>query len=107
MAMCNTILDYLSLLIQRATEAHHSKITREDFIADFEIPIQYQQWQGVNGIKANLSKVYTDLQPTRKRPCKRGPFNVTKVDKIAIIADSMTKITARIATTDARTINYF
>lgn len=65
MAMCDTILDYLSLLFQRATEAHHSKITREDFIADFELPIQYQQWQGVNGIKANLSKVYTDLQPTR------------------------------------------
>lgn len=62
MAICDTLTDYLSCLILRATEAHRRNITREDFISDFETPSKYRAWKGVNGIKANLSKVYTDLQ---------------------------------------------
>jgi len=62
MALCNTLIDYLSFLTQSSKEAIQRKLPVEDFIAAFEIPKKYKEWKGVNGIKMNLKTIYTYLQ---------------------------------------------
>jgi cyclase len=62
MALCNTLIDYLSFLTQSAKEAIQRKLPVEDFISAFEIPKKYKEWKGVNGIKKNLKTIYTYLQ---------------------------------------------
>ncbi|WP_374967170.1 MBL fold metallo-hydrolase [Lysinibacillus sp. RS5] len=62
MALCDTLIDYLSFLIQSSKEAIQRKLPVEDFISAFEIPKKYKEWKGVNGIKKNLKTIYTYLQ---------------------------------------------
>ncbi|MGE7693670.1 MBL fold metallo-hydrolase [Lysinibacillus sp. NPDC094177] len=62
MTLCDTLIDYLSLMTERAKEAHQRKLSLEDFISEFDIPKEYREWKGVNGIKANLTTIYTYLQ---------------------------------------------
>ncbi|MGE8000033.1 MBL fold metallo-hydrolase [Lysinibacillus sp. NPDC093190] len=62
MALCDTLIDYFSLITQRAKEALQHKLSLEDFIFEFDIPKEYREWKGVNGIKANLTAIYKYLQ---------------------------------------------
>jgi len=62
LALCNTLIDYLSFLTQSSKEAIQRKLPVEDFISAFEIPKKYKEWKGVNGIKMNLKTIYTYLQ---------------------------------------------
>lgn len=58
MTMLDTLIGYLSLLIQKAKEAHDRKLSLEDFKTGFITPSKYKDWKGVNGIDANLSSLY-------------------------------------------------
>jgi cyclase len=60
--LCDTLIDYLSFMIQRAKGALQRKLSLEDFISEFDLPKMYREWKGVNGIKANLTTIYTYLQ---------------------------------------------
>jgi len=62
LTVCNSLIDYLSYMTQRAKEALQRKLSLEDFISEFDVPKTYRDWKGVNGIKANLITVYTYLQ---------------------------------------------
>lgn len=62
LTVCNSLIDYLSYMTQRAKEALQRKVSLEDFISEFDVPKTYRDWKGVNGIKANLITVYTYLQ---------------------------------------------
>lgn len=62
MTLCDTLIDYLSYMTHRAKEALQRKLSLEDFVAEFVLPIEYREWMGVNGIKGNLTKIYTSLQ---------------------------------------------
>ncbi|MEQ6389346.1 hypothetical protein RZN22_08450 [Bacillaceae bacterium S4-13-58] len=57
--ICEILHDYLLMLVSRAKDAHRNRISLEDFVSSFEIPTEYKQWRGVNGIKTNLVNVYT------------------------------------------------
>lgn len=61
LTLCDTLIEYLSFMTQRAKEALQRKLSREDFIAKFDLPKEYKEWKGVNGIKANLTTIYTYL----------------------------------------------
>ncbi|MEY9974185.1 cyclase [Lysinibacillus sp. RC46] len=62
MTLCDTLIDYLSFMIQRAKEALQRKLPLEDFISEFDLPKKYREWKGVNGIKGNLTTIYKYLQ---------------------------------------------
>ncbi|MBG9455716.1 hypothetical protein ABE61_17035 [Lysinibacillus sphaericus] len=62
LTVCDTLIDYLSYMTQRAKEALQRKLSLEDFVFEFDVPKTYREWNGVNGIKANLTTVYTYLQ---------------------------------------------
>lgn len=62
LTVCNTLIDYLSIITQRAKVALQRKLSLEDFISEFDVPKTYREWKGVNGIKANLTTIYTYLQ---------------------------------------------
>ncbi|WP_285395345.1 MBL fold metallo-hydrolase [Lysinibacillus sp. fls2-241-R2A-57] len=61
MTLCDTLIDYLSFMIQRAKEALQNKMSLEDFVCEFDVSKEYKEWKGVNGIKANLTTIYTCL----------------------------------------------
>jgi cyclase len=58
MTMLDTLIGYLSLLIQKTKEAHDRKLSLEEFKTGFITPSKYKDWKGVNGIDANLSSLY-------------------------------------------------
>jgi cyclase len=64
----NTITRYLSFLIKESKNALKNKIPLETFIKEVPTPNEFREWKGVNGIKGNVSTVYTfyqsDLHPT-------------------------------------------
>lgn len=62
LTVCDTLIDYLSYMTQQAKEALQRKLSLGDFISEFDVPKTYREWKGVNGIKANLTTVYTYLQ---------------------------------------------
>ncbi|OXS76368.1 hypothetical protein B1B04_05185 [Lysinibacillus sp. KCTC 33748] len=62
LTVCDTLIDYLSYMTQQAKEALQQKLSLEDFISEFDVPKTFREWKGVNGIKANLTTVYTYLQ---------------------------------------------
>ncbi|MGE8003924.1 hypothetical protein [Lysinibacillus sp. NPDC093216] len=62
MTLCDTLIDYLSFMIQRAKEALQRNLPLEDFISEFNLPKKYRKWKGVNGIKGNLTTIYKYLQ---------------------------------------------
>lgn len=62
LALCDTLIEYLSIITHRAKEAIQYKLSLEEFISGFAIPKEYREWKGVNGIKANLTTIYTYLQ---------------------------------------------
>jgi len=66
LALCDTLIEYLSLITHRAKEAIQYKLSLEEFISGFAIPKVYREWKGVNGIKANLTTIYTYLQKAKK-----------------------------------------
>ncbi|THE13665.1 MBL fold metallo-hydrolase [Bacillus timonensis] len=49
---------YLSYLIETSKEAIERNLTLDSFLSYTTIPVQYRNWKGINGIKANLTKVY-------------------------------------------------
>ncbi|MGM9987973.1 MAG: MBL fold metallo-hydrolase [Bacillaceae bacterium] len=58
LALCDTLINYLSFLIEKAKEAHQNKVSLNDFITSFSIPSEYRKWGGINGINRNLATVY-------------------------------------------------
>jgi cyclase len=50
---------YISFIKQESMKALNNKISLQKFISDFKLPPEYMEWRGVNGIKVNLSSVYT------------------------------------------------
>ncbi|MDP4084884.1 MAG: MBL fold metallo-hydrolase [Bacillota bacterium] len=64
MQLCDILIDYLSLLIEKAKEACETGISLEEFISTFSTPIEYKNWRGHNGIKRNLSTVYNFYKQT-------------------------------------------
>jgi len=62
LTLCDTLIDYLSFMIQCAKEALQRKVSREDFISEFDLPKACREWKGVNGIKGNLTTIYKYLQ---------------------------------------------
>jgi len=53
-----TLEKYLSFLIEKTKEAVKNGVPFEVFVSKLEIPDEYAEWKGVNGIRGNLSKVY-------------------------------------------------
>ncbi|MGM0840137.1 MAG: MBL fold metallo-hydrolase [Bacillota bacterium] len=53
-----TLEKYLCLLIENTKVAVRNGVPFEVFVSNLEIPNEYAEWKGVNGIKGNLSKVY-------------------------------------------------
>jgi cyclase len=53
-----TLEKYLSFLIENTKEAVKNGVTFEVFVSNLEIPVEYAEWKGVNGIRGNLSKVF-------------------------------------------------
>ncbi|MGI2730955.1 MBL fold metallo-hydrolase [Bacillus cytotoxicus] len=54
-----TLSEYLTFLTEKSREALKNNQSLETFISKFDTPNKYKEWTGVNGIKGNLSKVYT------------------------------------------------
>lgn len=61
LTLCDTLIDYLSFMIQRAKEALQRKVSLEDFVSEFDLPNKYSEWKGVKGIKGNLTTIYNYL----------------------------------------------
>lgn len=57
--LLNTLAGYLSFLIEKSKEALKNMQTLESFVSKFDTPNEYKEWIGVNGIKDNISKIYT------------------------------------------------
>lgn len=57
--LLNTLAGYLSFLIEKSKEALKNMETLESFVSNFDTPNEYKEWKGVNGIKDNISKIYT------------------------------------------------
>lgn len=57
--LLNTLAGYLSFLIEKSKEALKNMQTLESFVSMFDTPYEYKEWKGVNGIKDNISKIYT------------------------------------------------
>jgi cyclase len=53
-----TLEKYLSFLIKKTKEAVKNGVPFEVFVSNLEIPDEYAEWKGVNGIRGNLTKVY-------------------------------------------------
>ncbi|MGE6753786.1 MBL fold metallo-hydrolase [Rossellomorea sp. NPDC071047] len=53
-----TLEKYLCFLIENTKVAVRNGVPFEVFVSNLEIPNEYAEWKGVNGIKGNLSKVY-------------------------------------------------
>jgi cyclase len=53
-----TLEKYLSFLINKTKEAVKNGVPFEVFVSNLEIPDEYAEWKGVNGIRGNLAKVY-------------------------------------------------
>lgn len=54
-----TLEKYLYFLIEKTKEAVKNGVPFETFVSNLEIPDEYAKWKGVNGIRGNLTKVYT------------------------------------------------
>ncbi|WP_064092602.1 MBL fold metallo-hydrolase [Rossellomorea aquimaris] len=57
--LLNTLDGYLSFLIEKSKDALKKGQTLESFVSEFDTPNEYKEWIGVNGIKNNISNVYT------------------------------------------------
>ena len=57
-SLSEALLDYLSFLIEEAKKAQERTEGLEDFLSRIELPEEYADWKGVNGIKANLVMAY-------------------------------------------------
>jgi cyclase len=57
--LLNSLAGYLSFLIEKSKEALKNIQTLESFVSKFDTPNEYKEWKGVNGIKDNISKIYT------------------------------------------------
>ncbi|WRP07494.1 MBL fold metallo-hydrolase [Rossellomorea aquimaris] len=53
-----TLEKYIAFLIENAREAVKNEVPLEVFVSNLEIPDEYAEWKGVNGIRGNLTKVY-------------------------------------------------
>ncbi|RBO98373.1 MBL fold metallo-hydrolase [Rossellomorea aquimaris] len=53
-----TLKKYLAFLIEKTKEAVKNGVPFEVFASNLEIPDEYVEWKGVNGIRGNLSKAY-------------------------------------------------
>ncbi|MEH7884271.1 MBL fold metallo-hydrolase [Bacillus sp. JJ1609] len=56
--LVDDLIGYLTLLIEKAKEAHLHQKSLEDFLKEFQMPVLYKEWKGVNGINRNLLQVY-------------------------------------------------
>ena len=56
--LSDTMVNYLSFLINKVKEALDNKVSLHDFISEFIIPSVYSNWKGVNGITRNLTTLY-------------------------------------------------
>ena len=57
--LCDTMVNYLSFLINKVKEALDNKVSLNDFISEFITPREYKNWKGVNGITRNLTTIFT------------------------------------------------
>ncbi|TQR20842.1 MBL fold metallo-hydrolase [Psychrobacillus vulpis] len=56
--LIDTLVDYLSFLMEKASEAHQNELSLNEFISEFITPTEYTNWKGVNGINRNLTTIY-------------------------------------------------
>ncbi|MCA1063745.1 MBL fold metallo-hydrolase [Rossellomorea sp. AcN35-11] len=56
--LLGTMEEYVSFLIEKTKEAVEKSIPFEVFASNVEIPAEYMKWQGVHGVRGNISKVY-------------------------------------------------
>ncbi|MDR4886141.1 MBL fold metallo-hydrolase [Fredinandcohnia sp. QZ13] len=57
---------YLSYLIETSKEAIGRNLPLDSFLSHTTIPEQYREWNGINGVKGNLTKVYNFYCNTNK-----------------------------------------
>ncbi|MFS0823333.1 MBL fold metallo-hydrolase [Bacillus sp. 1P02SD] len=56
--LLNIMSGYLSYLIKTSKEAIERNLTLDSFLSHTTIPEHYRKWNGINGVKGNLTKVY-------------------------------------------------
>lgn len=56
--LCDVLVNYLLFLIKKVKKAHQNKVSLNDLISEFVIPMEYINWKGVKGINRNLSSIY-------------------------------------------------
>ncbi|MEH7382137.1 MBL fold metallo-hydrolase [Bacillus sp. JJ1533] len=56
--LLDTMTSYLSFIIETSIEAVKGSVSLDSLLSYITVPEQYMSWQGINGIKANLIKVY-------------------------------------------------
>lgn len=56
--LLNSLERYISVLIKSSKEAIENKLSIESFVLEFNTPKEFRKWNGVNGIKDNLYKIY-------------------------------------------------
>ena len=57
-SLCEDLLHYLSFLMDKAKEAHEKNEDMETFLSRLEMPKEFADWKGINGIRANLMTAY-------------------------------------------------
>ena len=57
-SLCEDLLHYLSFLMEKAKEAHEKNEDMETFLSRLEMPKEFADWKGINGIRANLMTAY-------------------------------------------------
>ncbi|WP_407269806.1 MBL fold metallo-hydrolase [Radiobacillus sp. PE A8.2] len=59
LSLAETLTEYLSNIIKQVKKAHDHNKTFDEFTATFSLPDQFKNWKGINGIKRNLTTVYS------------------------------------------------
>lgn len=54
----DVMIGYLSMLKEASKKAISTGMTAEEFIASFTVPEEYEDWNGIHGVKRNLKAVY-------------------------------------------------
>ncbi|MFD1019657.1 MBL fold metallo-hydrolase [Thalassobacillus hwangdonensis] len=65
--MLHTLAAYLDFLIRTSQDAIRTEVSLESLLAEVEVPTEYRQWQGIKGIKGNLSATYAFYMEETKK----------------------------------------
>ncbi|ALS78746.1 MBL fold metallo-hydrolase [Planococcus sp. ANT_H30] len=61
----DTMIQYISMLIDAVKDAQNADILLADFVANFVVPSEYEKWKGTQGIQRNLASVYNFYAATK------------------------------------------